>query len=582
MTLDRGGPHTPSAAAAFCFLDCEENLETTTPSRHNISSLSIFKKIPHAFSDNDISEKGHLIASLTVKEPRLSHVSDSVKVDGLLEAKRSTLHIAMLEKADCMAAYTCEVRTTDSRGNVLVGINRLRQKPFHSGDQDFTSAISSALLVQLMSLVHQLDTKLALISQSSDMFHNKLESIERRLDNRLWSIERRLNTIEPRLENKIESLRNEMGSIKDQISSNIERCVVDKLCQLDTRTSMGETRNEDLTKETPNTLPEFSLIPGKIEGQINNISKDLGFLQESVFQLQGLGKKNHENLKGVVSELSKISSICEVIPQTINNGLILVKNKINSNKREIKQLKTPTETMSYIRDICSSDNATITSSVKSAVTDLLLPKSCKRGMSAVVPYSSFPYPVVFPNEESGLDVPYLCDTFTDGGGWIILQRRSTGHVDFYRDWGTYKEGFGSLRSEFWLGNDKIYELTKKGVYELRIEMTYKGRSKYASYDSFAIGDEHSKYTLRLGRYSGTAGDSLRQHNREPFSTYDKDHDLNDRNCAEVFTGAWWYKDCHHSNLNGKWQATAYKGPNWKTWTQGDPVSYSEIKIRRKD
>ncbi|RUS69910.1 hypothetical protein EGW08_022328 [Elysia chlorotica] len=388
MSLDRSESHGPGAEVATCYLACEENLESLSSSHANISSLSIFKKTPHAFSDNDSSEKGSLIASVTLQQPTLSRVMESLKVNGLLEVKRSTIHIEMLERADCIAAYTCEVRTVDSWGNVHISVNRLRQQQLQRESQSFTGTVTSALSVQLLAMVHQLDTKLALLSQSSAISQNKMDHLERRLDARLWSIEGKVNTIEPRL-------------------------------------------------------------------------------------------------------------------------------------------------------------------------------------------------VVFPNEESDIDVPYLCDTLTDGGGWIIIQRRATGDVDFYRDWDSYKTGFGSLSGDFWLGNENIHKLTTKGVYELRVEIKFKGRLEYASYDKFSIGKELSKYTLRLGQYSGTAGDSLREHDGEPFSTHDKDHDLYNRNCAEVFTGAWWYKACHHSNLNGKWQATAYKGPNWQTLTQGDPVSFSEMKIRRK-
>ncbi|GFN80265.1 ficolin-1-like, partial [Plakobranchus ocellatus] len=55
----------------------------------------------------------------------------------------------------------------------------------------------------------------------------------------------------------------------------------------------------------------------------------------------------------------------------------------------------------------------------------------------------------------------LCDTHTDGGGWIVFQRRTTGDVDFFRDWTSYREGFGSLTGDFWMGNEALYNLTDK-------------------------------------------------------------------------------------------------------------------------
>ena len=51
---------------------------------------------------------------------------------------------------------------------------------------------------------------------------------------------------------------------------------------------------------------------------------------------------------------------------------------------------------------------------------------------------------------------YLCDVTTYGEGWTVFERRES---DFYTGWGEYKNGFGDLNGEFWLGLYKIYRLT---------------------------------------------------------------------------------------------------------------------------
>ena len=149
-----------------------------------------------------------------------------------------------------------------------------------------------------------------------------------------------------------------------------------------------------------------------------------------------------------------------------------------------------------------------------------------------------------------------CDQTTDGGGWVVFQRRVDGSLDFYRDWKIYKMGFGRLQKEFWIGNDNLFTLSHQALYpkgsELRIDMeSWTGVKKYAKYNVFQVNNEHSHYRLIINHYSGTAVDSLTYHNGMPFSTYDQDHDRNVINCAKHYKGGWWYKTCHDVNLNGR-------------------------------
>lgn len=42
------------------------------------------------------------------------------------------------------------------------------------------------------------------------------------------------------------------------------------------------------------------------------------------------------------------------------------------------------------------------------------------------------------------------------------------------------------------------------------------------------------------------------HQGRPWTTVDNDNDIALGNCALTHRGAWWYKNCHLANLNGKW------------------------------
>ena len=172
---------------------------------------------------------------------------------------------------------------------------------------------------------------------------------------------------------------------------------------------------------------------------------------------------------------------------------------------------------------------------------------------------------------------------TDGGGWTVFQRRQDGSVDFYRGWNDYKAGFGQLTAEFWLGNDKIHRLTASRPSSLRVELEdWNGVKAYAKYGKFNIGDEQAQYRLEVGSYSGTAGDSLAYHNNMAFTTKDRDNDRHSsNNCAVEYTGAWWYNDCHNSNLNGQYLGDKrdYQGTSWHHFRKGLSLKFTEMKLR---
>ncbi|XP_063411830.1 fibrinogen C domain-containing protein 1-like [Mytilus trossulus] len=191
---------------------------------------------------------------------------------------------------------------------------------------------------------------------------------------------------------------------------------------------------------------------------------------------------------------------------------------------------------------------------------------------------------IYPSDIRGFET--YCDMTTAGGGWLIFQKRQDRSVDFFRNWTDYKNGFGDLTGEFWLGNSRIHEMTTKDEYELYILMEdFAGETRYARYKTFYVGDVQSKFTLNIGNYSGNAGNSLgtAQHNRQPFSTLDRDSSAN---CAKTHFGGWWYKNCHHSNLNGLYLNGSHKsyadGIEWYHWKGYNySLKKTQMMIRRR-
>ncbi|XP_044854085.1 ficolin-3 [Mauremys mutica] len=180
----------------------------------------------------------------------------------------------------------------------------------------------------------------------------------------------------------------------------------------------------------------------------------------------------------------------------------------------------------------------------------------------------------------------FCDMDTDGGGWLVFQKRMDGSVDFYRTWSAYKKGFGNQLSEFWLGNENLHLLTQDGEFQLRVDLVnFNDSSSFASYRSFKLKGEEDKYELVLGTFlGGSAGDSLGLHNGQPFSTYDRDNDSGTQNCAVSVHGAWWYTNCYRANLNGGYAVGEQKrqryGIDWvSSQGVGNPYKRTEMKLR---
>ncbi|XP_034472948.1 ficolin-1-like [Drosophila innubila] len=268
-------------------------------------------------------------------------------------------------------------------------------------------------------------------------------------------------------------------------------------------------------------------------------------------------------LVSINSQLSELRAVQERHEKLID-GLVKAVDVQNRQEKFLNDLLKAADIQSLRADIQS-----IKAEQERLKKDLLENESVKNNFrylanSCTGAKTSGIYDILIPNYSSK-PVEVACDTKTQGGGWTIILRRMDGSVDFYRNWTEYQRGFGDLSGEFFLGLDKIHALTADGKQELLVVLEdFDGVEKFEAYDSFAIGDEDQLYVLHtLGEANGTAGDSLNYHRGERFSTFDRDNDESLENCAEYRTGAWWYADCHFSNLAGRYNDNSdHKGVNW--------------------
>ncbi|XP_029284612.1 microfibril-associated glycoprotein 4-like [Cottoperca gobio] len=178
-----------------------------------------------------------------------------------------------------------------------------------------------------------------------------------------------------------------------------------------------------------------------------------------------------------------------------------------------------------------------------------------------------------------------CDMDTDGGRWTVFQRRIDGTENFYRPWKHYKTGFGNVAGEYWLGLENIFLLSMRKENELRVDMEdWEGGKASAQYSSFSIESENAGYQLHLGSFTGgAAGDSLTGHNNMKFTTFDKDQDTWEKNCAQHFLGGFWYYNCHISNLNSMYAPHGAIGfddvhVSWNTW-KGTKYSLKTVAMK---
>ncbi|KAK6965997.1 BgMFREP12.6 [Biomphalaria glabrata] len=371
------------------------------------------------------------------------------------------------------------------------------------------------------------------------------------------------------IQEDINSKQQNIISIKDGLNSNRQNINTIK-DELETSRQNIKSITNDLNANKQNIASHNDEL-NSLRQIVNSLKDDLRTNKQSLQSITDEVNTNKENINQLKEDLKtnnqKIQNITEDA-NTNRQNIMNINKDLNTSQQSLRKLETDLET--------KLANFSVALTSLEEEIKKVQPKSCRDINSTqdrdIVRLSS------------GLKV--MCDTKTDGGGWIIFQRRINGKVDFYRGWQEYRDGFGDYNiGEFYLGNEHILKLTSTGQYDLRIDLEFYDEKYFAQYENFKILSETEKYKLKIGNYSGNAGDSLSSHNNMYFTTFDRDNDIrSDLNCAERCSGAWWYFDCHRSNLNGQWGSTSgAEGMNWHQLTGWHKsVSFSEMKIRESE
>ncbi|XP_011708952.1 fibrinogen beta chain [Macaca nemestrina] len=312
----------------------------------------------------------------------------------------------------------------------------------------------------------------------------------------------------------------------------------------------------------------------QIVSQTSSSTFQYTYLLKDMWQKRQKQVKDNENVVNEYSsDLEKHQLyIDETVNSNIPTNLRVLRSILENLRSKIQKLESDVSAqMEYCRTPCTvSCNIPVVSGKE--CEEIIRKGGETSEMYLIQPDSSVkPYRV-------------YCDMNTENGGWTVIQNRQDGSVDFGRKWNPYKQGFGNIATntdgknycglpgEYWLGNDKISQLTRMGPTELLIEMEdWKGDKVKAHYGGFTVQNEANKYQISVNKYRGTAGNALMDgasqltgenrtmtiHNGMFFSTYDRDNDgwlTADprKQCSKEDGGGWWYNRCHAANPNGRY------------------------------
>ncbi|XP_036097017.1 fibrinogen beta chain isoform X2 [Molossus molossus] len=315
----------------------------------------------------------------------------------------------------------------------------------------------------------------------------------------------------------------------------------------------------------------------ELSNNVESISQTSSTIFRHVTLLKDMWKKQQKQAKDNENVISEYTSdlenrrlfIDESLNSNIPTNLRVLRSILENLRSKIQKLESDVSAqMEYCRTPCTvSCNIPVVSGKE--CEDIV-----RHGGETSELYLIHPSNTVKPYR-------VYCDMNTDGG---VIQNRQDGSVDFGRQWNPYKRGFGNIATsedgkkycglpgEYWLGNDKITQLTQMGPTELLVEMEdWKGDKVNARYGGFTIQSEANKYQISVNKYKGTAGNALMEgasqlvgenrtmtiHNGMFFSTYDRDNDgwLNEdpqKQCSKEDGGGWWYNRCHAANPNGRY------------------------------
>ncbi|WAR28953.1 ANGP4-like protein, partial [Mya arenaria] len=370
-------------------------------------------------------------------------------------------------------------------------------------------ANTNELLMQTASKVLSLDNEFGKLDTE---FRKSLTSLDERMDN-----------LEIKLENSLTDLQTQLAEGLKRIAETQKNC---------------EPKLGEITKNIPSTIS--NTVTQMVKSQYIAINTAMKREKVALLSLK-TEMKNH---------MKKIDDEFENAQSSLDERL--------ANQTKALDIKFERQSESYKSscDSIKSDVSSLTSQVYTIEKMLPAFADCSEIRQNLGRVPSGVYHIT--TWKTNQTAPVFCDMDTEQGGWTVFQHRVDGSVDFYRNFSSYENGFGSLQGEFWLGLKMMHEMTSRTTHDLRIDITHADDSPaYVVYAGFSVG-AGSDYTLHIGDSRTEMG--LRPSGYETFNTYakgsafstfDHENDSWGSYCAVYHHGAWWYRGCTYmANLNG--------------------------------
>ncbi|CAH0546074.1 unnamed protein product [Brassicogethes aeneus] len=379
-------------------------------------------------------------------------------------------------------------------------------------------------------------------------------------------LEYRLTRLEVQVAEKTENLRSEIREGNRRLQALEYQCA-------EVHTALDNFKNEinryaEISQQPQRYVNEDT---SRLERRIDNLAKGMQIFAAALKIVTSDVGWISKNISGIVNTTGTLLQEHQniVTKQFLTNSLVDIR---------LHQLYPPSHATNYNGALSTGE--LLTESIPKNCKDILEKGETKTGIYLIQP--------------NGVSKPFmvLCDMDTRGGGWTYIHNRFEGSQDFFLDMHNYKFGFGNLGGEFWLGLENIHLLTGSEVNELLVELVDANDEKaHAHYSAFSVGSEVEGYSLKvLSGYTGDAGDSLTYHAGSRFSTKDMDQDgWSDGNCASSHGGAWWYRGCDTSNLNGRYlngelpESYLYTGMYWGDFRGAQySLSQARMMVRPRD